>query len=609
MQVRRLTIENFRGVASGVVHFSGHSLLVGGNNIGKSTVCEALDLVLGPERMGRRPVVDEHDFHCGRYVGEDGTPMPIRIEAVLTDLSEEAQLKFHLHLRRWDKKKSDFAEEAAGPGAGDGADTTWCLPIVFLGQYHKPDDDFIGNTFFDHPVEPPEEGDEQEAEFKLGAGRTPFRRDFKRLCGFVFLRALRTGSRALSLQRGSLLDTILKLGGTGFAEMWRDTLERLGNLEPAIGEIAQLKAIRDELRERMGRFVNLAEGEDATGFYASELTREHLREVVRLFVAAEPIGHQVPFARLGTGSVNLLVFALLTVIADLKGKQSVIFAMEEPEVALPPHTQRRVGKFVLGEMGQAVVTSHSPYVIEQFEPEDIVILKRDDKGVLSGKPIDLAGVKPKTFKTERRQFAEAVLARAVLVVEGGTEMGLFPEASAVMEASVIGYVHFDMAGVSVFNAGGDGGVPRFAPVFKALGKPAFGFVDKPKAPFGADATAKLGMYTAHWISPEQGIENVLVGETPTAVHRKFLAEVSQRVDYPGGCGAYDLAANDAAVKTLAQKVLKERKGDVWGYAAIFIRCCASDQELPATIRTMLAAIDKALKPPPPAGAVGDLFEA
>src|ERR1700756_1176910 len=232
MQVRRLIIENFRGVGSGVISFGGHSLLVGGNNIGKSTVCEALDLVLGPERMGRRPVVDEHDFHRGAYVREDGTPVPIRIEAVLTDLSEEAELKFHRHLRRWNKKKSDFAEDGAGPGAGDGADTTWCLPIVFLGQYHKPDDDFIGNTFFDHPVEQPEEDEEQEAEFKLGAGRTPFRRDFKRLCGFVFLRALRTGSRALSLQRGSLLDTILKLGGTGFTEMWRDTLERLQRLDP-----------------------------------------------------------------------------------------------------------------------------------------------------------------------------------------------------------------------------------------------------------------------------------------------------------------------------------------------------------------------------------------
>ena len=63
MRVRRITIENFRGVAHGVVDLPGHTLLVGGNNIGKSTVCEALDLVLGAERLFRRPIVDEHDFH------------------------------------------------------------------------------------------------------------------------------------------------------------------------------------------------------------------------------------------------------------------------------------------------------------------------------------------------------------------------------------------------------------------------------------------------------------------------------------------------------------------------------------------------------------------
>ena len=65
-----------------------------------------------------------------------------------------------------------------------------------------------------------------------------------------------------------------------------------------------------------------------------------------MFIAAEPVGHSVPFPRLGTGSINLLVFALLTVIAELKEKQSVIFAMEEPEIALPPEKQRRVSGFV-----------------------------------------------------------------------------------------------------------------------------------------------------------------------------------------------------------------------------------------------------------------------
>lgn len=263
-----------------------------------------------------------------------------------------------------------------------------------------------------------------------------FGREHKRHCGFVFLRTLRTGSRALSLHRGSLLDTVLRLGGTGLADMWQDTLNRLQGLKPSIGEVGQLKQVRADIRERMAKFVNLAPGENATSFFASELTRDNLREVVKLFIAAEPIGYAVPFGRLGTGSINLLVFALLTVIADLKEKGSVIFAMEEPEIALPPHTQRRVSRFVLAEMGQAIITSHSPYVIEQFEPKDIVILDRQPDGTLKGAPIDLGTFKPKAFKTERRQFAEAILSRAVLVVEGSTEVGLFPEASTIMETSL-----------------------------------------------------------------------------------------------------------------------------------------------------------------------------
>jgi putative ATP-dependent endonuclease of the OLD family len=267
---------------------------------------------------------------------------------------------------------------------------------------------------------------------KLGGGRTLFGREQKRLCSFIFLRTLRTGSRALSLQRGSLLDTVPRLGGSSLTEMWEHTLTRLQQLKPASGEITQLQAVREEIRTRMARFVALSAGDDATAFFASDLTRDHLREVVRLFIAAEPAPYLVPFQRLGTGSVNLLVFALLTFIADLKGKQSVIFAMEEPEIALPSYTQRRVSRFVLSEMGQAIMTSHSPCVIEQFDPEQIVVLDRQGTGQLTSHTVTLGGIKAKKYRQERRQLAEAVLSRAVLVVEGATEAALFPVASEVM---------------------------------------------------------------------------------------------------------------------------------------------------------------------------------
>jgi putative ATP-dependent endonuclease of OLD family len=599
MRVRRLNITNFRGVSQGRVDFAGHTLLVGGNNIGKSTVCEALDLVLGPERLFRRPVVDEHDFHCGRYLDAAGAPIEIHIEAILVELSEEATRRFGGHLRRWNDRAGTFVDDGEdGLDQADGPGVVWALPLVFFGRYDRDEDDFVGNTFFDHPTKEEDTLDE-ETEIKLGRGRVPFTRVHKRLCGFVFLRTLRTGSRALSLQRGSLLDSVLNLGGAGAVDMWQDTLGRLQGLDPAIGEIEQLKHIRSEVRARMGRFVHLAPGDDSTAFFASDLTREHLREVVRLFIAAQPGQHLVPFGRLGTGSINLLVFALLTFIAELKDKQSVIFAMEEPEIALPPHTQRRVTRFVLAEMGQSIVTSHSPYVIEQFDPEQIVILNRGGGGVLTGHPIDAQTVKPKAFRTERRQFAEAILSRAVLVVEGATEAALFPVASSVLEASLPAdaYMHFDLAGVSVFDAGADNAVPRLGPIFSALGKLVFGFYDKPNVAFGQQMLDKLKSYTEVWESPEKGIENVLIKQTPIAVVRRFLVEVKDRADYPA-VGAYDPTASDAEVAALATKVLKARKGDAYGYAAMLIGQCQNAAELPATIREILETIHEALSSVP-----------
>jgi hypothetical protein len=136
MRVRRLTIQKFRGVDHGTVDFLGHTLLVGGNNVGKSTVCEALDLALGPERLSRRPVIDEHDFHLGRHLDDRGLSTEIRIEAILVDLSEEAERRFTNHLRRWDEKKDSFSDEdSTGPESSDEPGTAWALPVTFIGRY------------------------------------------------------------------------------------------------------------------------------------------------------------------------------------------------------------------------------------------------------------------------------------------------------------------------------------------------------------------------------------------------------------------------------------------------------------------------------------------
>ena len=67
MRIRRVNISNFRGIKSASVLIQGNTVFVGDNNSGKSTILEAIDLVMGPDRLSRHPIIDEHDFYAGEY--------------------------------------------------------------------------------------------------------------------------------------------------------------------------------------------------------------------------------------------------------------------------------------------------------------------------------------------------------------------------------------------------------------------------------------------------------------------------------------------------------------------------------------------------------------
>ena len=154
MKQKRLTIANFRGVAHGVIHRPATPFSLEATTLANRRYARPWISSLGHSAsIGAPARSDEHHFHCGRYLDDNKEPIEVRIEAVLTDLPQEAQLRFHRHLRRWDDVTRDFADQDAnGPADGDGAQKRWALPVIFVGRYDKGEDDFVGNTFFDHPV-------------------------------------------------------------------------------------------------------------------------------------------------------------------------------------------------------------------------------------------------------------------------------------------------------------------------------------------------------------------------------------------------------------------------------------------------------------------------
>lgn len=586
--VRHLSLQNFRGVKKGSVDFLDHTLLVGGNNAGKSTICEALELVLGPERAYRRPIVNEHDFHAGRYLDDDGNPIYIKLDVVLLHLPEEMEKKLFSKTRPWSDNKGGFVDEdGAEPEDADGEDVVRALPLTFIGYYDRKEDDFVGTTYFAHPVE--ELGEDDEHYGKPFAGLSFFPREWKIQCGFIYLRTLRTGRRALSLERGSLLDTILRLGDTGKESMWESTVKQLRALEPPIGDIPQLAGIQTQIKDRMARFVGLSADKDATGFYASDLTRENLREVVQLFLKSQDSNHAVPFNRLGTGAVNALVFALLTHIADLRGNRAIIFAMEEPEIALPPHAQRRIAKYLLKNMGQAIITSHSPYVIEEFDMANLRAISRT-AGALSSDSIPAGVIKHSALRTNRRQLAEAVLARGVIVAEGDTEAKMLAAASYMYEAldKSEAYAPLDLIGVSVFDAGTQSDVPKWGPFFGAMKKTTFAFHDQPSKDWTADQTAKLDAYHHNFQSAYKGTEDLLAAEVSPAVHRRFLEQAKDHPDYPTDKGYLKGGESDDDVIALSRQVLQAKKGS--GFAAMLIEQCETLDEMPDTVKTFLKTV-------------------
>jgi putative ATP-dependent endonuclease of OLD family len=492
LRVCRVKIENFRGISSATISLPHHAVFIGDNNTGKTTILEALDLVLGPDRLNRLPPIDEHDFYQGKYIavspeakgdGEEGAapegagamaaedltegaassdPPLIEIEVTITDLTDEQKNKFGDYTEFWNGA-TDALYTEANPAGVDATGITEALRITFRGWYDPEEDDFEGRTYFTRSL--------TEEERPVG-----FSKRDKQICGFLYLRSRRTGSRALSLERGSLLDIILRLREVR-PRMWEDTIAELAAhsvaSDPALGISGVLKSISASLKKYVPKEWGIE-----PHLKVSNLTRDHLRQVITAFIATGEGTHAAPYYRQGTGTINMLVLAMLAQIAE--DRQNVIFAMEEPETAIPPYAQKRIVHEILKLASQTLFTSHSPYVLEEFATEETVVLTRDAQGVLSQSAIALPeSVKPKRYRQEfRTRFCEGLLARRILIAEGATEAASFPvTCRRLAELQPDSYSSLEALGICTVDAGGQGNIPDMARLYAGLGKQVFALCD------------------------------------------------------------------------------------------------------------------------------------
>ena len=591
-----------------------HAVLIGDNNTGKSTLLEAIDLTLGPDRLNRIPPIDEHDFFQGCYLpvkieagatadeveapvaNGEAAAVPvaeeapaktaeaeeaptIRIEVTVVDLNDEQRAHFGDAIEFWDNDECKLYDQP-NPEGVDPANISEAIRVTFLGWYEPEADDFQGKTFFSRSLTEGETGQ-------------PFWKTDKQRCGFLYLRSLRTGSRALSLERGSLLDIILRLKELR-PQMWEATLSHLSEYDvasdPALGISGVLESINTSLKKYVPKEWGIQ-----PHLKVSNLTREHLRKVITAFIATGDGDHAAPFYRQGTGTLNMLVLAMLSQIAE--DKQNVIFAMEEPETAIPPYAQKRIVHEVCKLSAQTIFTSHSPYVLEEFQTEETIVLRRDVHGALSQAEIALPdSVKLKRYRQEfRTRFCEGLLSRRILIAEGATEAQSFAVVCRrLAEIDPDKYASLEALGICIIDAGTETQIADLAKLYRSLGKRVFGLCDKQDTVAEAAIAAEVEALFMH---EEKGFEDLVLKNTTEDALKRYAASV----EWPPHLQLKHPNPEDDIFAALAE-LFSWGKGN-WIAADFLAQCC--EAEIPKWLRDKAAQLRVLCDPPPATDGAAD----
>lgn len=337
MKLAEITIENFRGVRSLHLPLDGLTVIIGENNAGKSTVLEAIRLVLtrglGYRRTGQ---FSEYDFHL---VDENATPetaQPIKImlhfaevqesewpDTIVQQMNEVIQLDTEGLNHLWLQAEGMFNSDTAS------FETKW----AFLNS--------------------------SGSELVL-KNATPLNL-LSKFVPLFFLSALRDASQEFG-QRGQFWSGFLK--SIQLPEGKREELEEMLQEINAsvIGANAGLTEVTQKISDA-GRLVPL----DSTDPVVLEAIPTRVFDMVgKIQVHLKSIsGAKLPLYRHGEGTQSLSVLMLFQAfaavnLAEAYAPESIpILALEEPEAHLHPSAIRSLGSFLKGMVGQVLVSSHS----------------------------------------------------------------------------------------------------------------------------------------------------------------------------------------------------------------------------------------------------------
>ena len=370
-RIHKLTIQRFRGIqALTWLPAEGMNVILGGGDAGKTTILEAIALLLSPLNTA---VISEADYWA-RDSAQDFV-----IEAVMTlpDATGIGSQNTFAWPWAWNGK------DAVIPSV-DGEDdaTSSGEPVYRVRVRGSPDLELAWEV-----VQPSDELDH-------------FSTAVRRRIGLVRMSADERNDRDLRLVYGSALDRLLA-----------DNALR-ARIGKQVSDLDLNMALNENGREAIAsldqRMTDAAlPGALKLGF----TTSQGLSIGTLIGLMATKNGVDLPLSSWGAGTRRMAALE----IASATDKEASVTLIDEIERGLEPYRLRKLINILAEQHGQIFLTTHSPVAISCADRAHLWYL--DDTGAIGALPREKIG-------PQQKRDPETFLARVAVIAEGPTEVGI-----------------------------------------------------------------------------------------------------------------------------------------------------------------------------------------
>ena len=419
MLVSKLEISGFRGVKSASVNFERLTILIGQNNCGKTTITEALALVLGRDRLIR--ALTEHDFY-----GSNPQPADrILIVATICDFPTNDPER-NADWFRWGRGVVKWQDAGTGDikANKDTAADKLCCQIAFAARFdHESLETVTLRYFYDNTVDPFDE--------ESGVALVPA--ELVKKIGFFLVPASRTWDRTISFGSELFRRVVAYVGGKP-AEAILAERARLRSPEKPIERDDNVKGLIDSINNDLNAILGKR---TETKLRVTSTDSDGILDAIVPHFSYNQ-GQDLPARRHGSGLISLQTLALLMRFGQIRvaAGDGFMMVVEEPELHVPPPLQRKLIRMLQAMTTQTVITSHSPTVASVPEPHQISVT-RNNGGSLTAAPLSekLGANSPNLLRhllfADRQRTVHALMHETLLICEGLTDaawLGLFVRA-------------------------------------------------------------------------------------------------------------------------------------------------------------------------------------